>query len=93
MAPGGVIAHSRSHCALETFIRSTRQLHPRCEHFAFSCFSYLIFIFLRLATLALRLGVIAGSWLRSEAYVLPYWSAAFVLVSLVLLFLAVHRYG
>ena len=51
------------------------------------------FIFLRLATPALRLGVIAGSWLRSEAYVLPYWSAAFVLVSLVLLFLAVHRYG
>ena len=23
-------------------MRSTRQLHPRCEHFAFSCFSYLI---------------------------------------------------
>ena len=51
------------------------------------------FILLRLATPALRLGVIASSWLRSEAYVLPYWSAAFVLVSLVLLFLAVHRFG
>ena len=23
-------------------LRSTRQLHPRCEHFAFTCFSYLI---------------------------------------------------
>ena len=23
-------------------MRSTRQLHPHCEHFAFSCFSYLI---------------------------------------------------
>ena len=23
-------------------MRSTRQFHPRCEHFAFSCFSYLI---------------------------------------------------
>ena len=74
-------------------MRSTRQLHPRCEHFAFTCFSYFFFNLLRLATPALRLGVIAGSWLRSEAYVLPYWSTAFVLVFLVLLFLAVRRYG
>ena len=33
------------------------------------------FILLRLATPALRLGVIASSWLRSEAYVLQYGSA------------------
>ena len=35
--------------------------------------SYLVLF--RLATPALRLGVIGGSWLRLEAYVLPYGSA------------------
>ena len=39
------------------------------------------FILLRLATPALRLGVIAGSWLRSETCVLPYGSAGITVIS------------
>ena len=54
-------AESSSNGSWRAPTRSTRQLNPRCEHFAFSCFSYLIF-FLRLATAVLRLGVFAGSW-------------------------------
>ena len=38
------------------------------------------FILLRLATPALRLGVIAGSWLRSEACVLPNGSACITVI-------------
>ena len=92
MAPGvssrtaGVIAHSSSH-------EVHSSVPPTLRAFRLLMLLLSYFILLRLATPALRLGVIAGSWLRSEAYVLPYWSAAFVLVFLVLLFLAVHRYG
>ena len=74
-------------------MRSTSSVPPTLRAFRLLMLLLSYFILLHLATPALRLGVIAGSWLRSEAYVLPYWSAAFVLVSLVLLFLAVHRFG
>ena len=59
MALAGVIAHWRSHRALEA-------KSPPSSFFPFV-------ILLRLATPALRLGVLAASWLRSEAWVSPYW--------------------
>ena len=74
MAPGGVIAHWRSHRALELTVAPTL----RAFRLLMLLLSY--FILLRLATPALRLGVIAGSWLRSEANVLPYGSAGFTVV-------------
>ena len=58
-----------------------------------------IFFILRLATPALRLGVLAGSWLRSAAFVLPFWSATLgslriaVWVCVVLQSYALRRYG
>ena len=60
---------------------SHRALEPTCPpvhfHPSDTGASATLFILLRLATPALRLGVLAGSWLRSEACVLPFWSATF----------------
>ena len=61
-AHGGVIAHWRGHRALEP------AFHSSSGRFAVSCFCY-FFIPFRLATLALRLGVLSASWLLSEAFV------------------------
>ena len=71
----------RAECSSNGSWRCHRALPEslRCEHFAFTCFSCFFYL-LRLATPALRLGVIAGSWLRSEAYVLPYWSAGITVI-------------
>ena len=79
MAPGvssrtaGVTAHSSSH-------EVHSSVPPTLRAFRLLMLLLSYFILLRLATPALRLGVIAGSWPRSEAYVLPYWSATLVLV-------------
>ena len=59
MARPGAIAHSRP--TMQPSISSSN---------AFLSF----FILLRLATPALGLGVLAGSWQRSEPFVLPFWS-------------------
>ena len=68
MAPGGVIAHSSSH-------EVHSSVAPTLRAFRLLMLLLSYFILLYLATLALRLGDIAGSWLRSEACVLPNGSA------------------
>ena len=56
--------------------------------------SAFFFFLRRLATPALRLGVLAASWLLSEAFVFLRWSTMYdVWVRLVLHFFAVFRYG
>ena len=52
-----------------TIAHSRRHLNPRAS--SLSCFSYLIFL-LRLATPALKLGVISGSWRPCEACCMQY---------------------
>ena len=80
MAPGGVVAHSSPPAGAIAHWRP--HLRPRASFLSFSSFvsplrplpppsSFFPFVFLlRLATPALRLGVLAGSWQRSEPYVL-----------------------
>ena len=85
MAHCGVIAHWRGHRALEPAFHFSSGL------FAVSCFCYFFFL-LRLATPALRLGVLSASWLLSEAFVFQRSPMYAVWVRLVLQLCAVRRY-
>ena len=67
-------------------MRSTRQVHPRCEHFAFSCFSYLILSSFVSPLLPLGLGLLlVRGYVRRPMYCR--------MGLLVLQLFAVSRYG